>query len=310
MREIVIILSAAVLALAACTSAQTDSLLQQERWEDVLAVYEEPRDSVQYMDIWNVNRALALTGRLADDAFKYMQNGPEGLLPEWRRGAQESEMLSDIYYAAGHIALAQRMAFEADVCTEGGHDLRMIKRLVQTNIIFGAWAVAEKYIGFLEREGGVWKEWAAAQRRFLRNDNAVDSDPEYGPLRRCIPEENFISSWRGIEEDLKDIIRTNPDHSGAIQVLGTYYLLQCDFDTFHSFIDEYYGTAALPSLPESFAEAACMMSEMDRGWWRRVGVSSAKHQEFSDFAKRIGSGLSVEKYRGTYWYYVMRANEQ
>lgn len=43
---------------------------------------------------------------------------------------------------------------------------RMLKRLVQTNLIYGAYPVAEKYIRILENTF-YYKDWAKSQRKFL-----------------------------------------------------------------------------------------------------------------------------------------------
>lgn len=160
------------------------------------------------------------------------------------------------------------------------------------------------------RYGGKWKEWASSQRRFLNRPDLVEQDEEYGMKVRCIPDGNFISQYRGIDADLRDIIKANPEHRNTVEILGVYYLLAMDFEAFRKFIDDYYGTEILPELPRSFAEAACMMSEITPGYWKSVGVSSSVYREYVDFKNRLSSGLSADKYRGTYWVYVMKMNIQ
>ena len=44
---------------------------------------------------------------------------------------------------------------------------------------------------------------------FVHNDEAVSADPELGLKRRCIPTRDFLSTARGLDEDLKDIITVN-----------------------------------------------------------------------------------------------------
>ena len=79
---------------------------------------------------------------------------------------------------------------------------------------------------------------------------------------------------------------------------------------FKEMLDTFYGTEVLPTLPASFAEAACMLSEMDSGYWKRVGVSQSLYNRYRDFKKRIGTGLSMDRFRDTFWYYIMRVNSQ
>lgn len=301
---------AAVLALPVSCLGPGDAtmrLLEQEDWDGIISAYEDCRDSVNVRELSILNLALASKGRLADDAFKYTQAFSMALIPEWGWDLPSSALLSDIYYASGHVALAQKFAFEGNVCAEGAYDAGMMKRLVQTNIIYGAYDVAEKYISRLERDRAT-RSWASAQRRFLGDDAAVEADPEFGPRRACIPAENFVTNFRGIDAEYKEIIRANPSFRPAVEYLGVYYLLDCDFDAFRAFLDEFYGTEALPDLPLSFQEAACMMSTMDRGYWKQVGVSSEVYKRYGEFTRRLSTGLDMEKFSDTFWYYVMRVN--
>lgn len=309
-KHILLPVLAAELALSVSCSGPGDAtarLLEREDWDGIISAYEDCRDSVNVRELSILNLALASKGRLADDAFKYTQAFSMALIPEWGWDLPSSALLSDIYYASGYVALAQKFAFEGNVCAEGAYDAGMMKRLVQTNIIYGAYDVAEKYISRLERDRAT-RSWASAQRRFLGDDAAVEADPEFGPRRACIPAENFVTNFRGIDAEYKEIIRANPSFRPAVEYLGVYYLLDCDFDAFRAFLDEFYGTEALPDLPLSFQEAACMMSTMDRGYWKQVGVSSEVYKRYGEFTRRLSTGLDMEKFSDTFWYYVMRVN--
>ena len=266
----------------------------------------EEAAGLRYYDLCLQNLELARQGRLAEDAFTLAQYTSAGLVLEWEEDYRLAELLTDIYYEAGHIALAQRYAFEASVFAEGEYNPAMLRRLVQTNIIYGAYPVAEKYIIALE-DGSEYAGWASGQRRFLGNDAAVDSDPEYGAKRKCIPAEDFLASNIGIE-DLEYVIDSNPGHRCSIEYLGVYYLLDCDFPSFAALVEKYYGTPALPSLPRSFAEAVCIMSENNPGYWKRFGVDRAVYKRYRAFATRVGTGLSMEEFKDSYWFYVMMMN--
>ena len=218
-------------------------------------------------------------------------------------------MLSDIYWSMGHVAYAQRMAMETTVLDDGDYNPDMMKRLIETNLVFGAYDVARKYIAILEKDKS-FRKAAASYRRFLDDDEAIEADPVLGPKRKCIPDKDFISLVRGIDEDLKDIIRANPSHHNTIEYLGIIYLLDCEMDKFKEVLDEFYGTEALPVLPVSFSEAACMLSEIDRGYWRQVGVSQDLYNRYREFTKRLGTGLPMDKFKDTFWYYIMRVNSQ
>jgi hypothetical protein len=275
-------------------------------WEQTIVSYQDNPSAVNCLKLAELNLALAETGRLADDVFHYTQVGQDGLLPDWDRSLATGALASDIFYSMGLIAFSQRMAFEAYVVDEAKYNPAMIRRLIQTNIILGAYPVAEKYIAFLEKEGYDCSRF----KPLLYNDAAVEADVELGPKRHCVPVEDHIALERGIEEDLKQVIRQNPSYHRAIGYLGVIYLLNCKMEDFKLLLDEFYGTGALPALPGSFAEAACMLSEVERNYWKDVGVPQETFNRYRDFKKRLGTGLPMDKFKDTFWYYIMRVNSQ
>ena len=291
--------------LTACSGSGPD----QPGWHSVIASYADDGKTADYQKLTLLNLALAETGQLADQVFHFTQAGSDGLIPPWNQTVEIGEQLSDLYWSMGHIAYAQRMAFETLVLDDRAYNPEMLVRLIETNLVSGAYGVARKYIGILETDKA-YRKTAARYRKYLDNDTAVEADPILGPRRRCIPEKDFISLVRGVDEDLKDIIRANPAYHKAIEYLGVIYLLDCEMDKFKDMLDEFYGTEALLKLPASFAEAACMLSEMDSGYWKRVGVSQDTFNRYRDFKKRLGTGLTMEKFSDTFWYYIMRVNNQ
>lgn len=295
---------------AACLLTTMSSCVTQKAegadWDKVIDNYEDS-PSVNYPKVARLNLALAETDRLADEVFHFTQAGSGGILPQWDQTVDIGSLLSDLYWSMGHIAYSQRMAFETNVLDDRNYNPAMIMRLIETNLVFGAYDVAKKYILILEKDGK-YSRLAQDYSKFLYDDAAVMADPILGPKKKCVPEKDFISLVRGIDEDLKDIIRANPEYHKAIEYLGVIYLLDCEMDKFKEMLDEFYGTEALPSLPASFAEAACMLSEIDRGYWKKVGVSSADYKRYTDFKSRLENGLSMDRYKDTFWYYIMKVN--
>ena len=290
------------LLLLSCAGRQNDP----RDWNHVIASYTDNDTVINCLKLAELNLALAETGRLAEDIFKYTQVGLDGLLPDWDRSLATGALASDIFYSMGLVAFSQRMAFEAYVVDDAEYNPAMLTRLIQTNIILGAYPVAGKYIAFLEKEGYDCSRY----RPLLYDDAAVESDSELGPIRRCVPVEDQIALEHGIEEDLKRVIRQQPAYHNAIEYLGVMYLLNCKTDDFRQLLDEFYGTEALPSLPKSFAEAACMLSEIQHNYWKEVSVSQETFNRYREFKKRLGTGLSMDKFKDTFWYYIMRVNSQ
>lgn len=285
-------------------ASEIEKTLVKGDWQGVLDGYTDDGLHVVYQDICCLNVALAETGQLADKAFNYTQAGSLGILPEWEFDIDGARILSRVYYSMGHIALTQRMAFEGNVMSKDDNDPPLLEMLVRTNLIYGAYPVAEKYLALL---GDIpqCRDFVSRYSRFLWNDEALEADPELGPRRKCIPKEDFLTT-REIEEDLEDIAKSNPSFRNAIEYAGLIKLLDLDIDGFKELVDRNYGTDVLPSLPVSFKEAACILSETYPGYWKTVGVESAMWNEYRGFLSRIDGKLPVDKYKGTFWYYVAR----
>ena len=291
----------AAFLLTACSSNGVDTDLLEHNWDAILAEYRTDGVSVYYNETARVNLALAEKGLLAEKAFAYTQAGSGGIVPEWAQDYQSGALLAEIYYSMGHIAMAQRMAFETMVLCKGSRDEYMMKILVKTNLIYGAHEVAEKYLNLLKD-----KEFVHKYSSFVHNDEAVSADPELGLKRRCIPTRDFLSTARGLDEDLKDIIKANPEHRNTIQYLGIMYLLDNEIDNFCELMDRFYGTPALPELPSAFAQAACMISELRPSYWKQLGVDRSVFREYENFLGRLQNGLNMDRYKDTYWYYLMK----
>lgn len=278
---------------------ELDCYMRTEDWNKILQRCKEmDMNNYLYQNCQNV--ALAEEGKLAECLFNYPQQGLQSIYLTWDNTPYVSVLLSDVYFSMGHIAMSQRMAFESNV-SGNNYNPRMLKRLVQTNIIYGAYQVAEKYIAVLEKTK-YYSKWAHSQRRFLGNDRAVESDPLLGAKRRCLFPENCLSGKNGIDSDLKHIIDHNPAHQATIQYLGSMYLLINDIPKFESMVKRYYGTRALPSLPKAYQEGAMLYAADDTMALRRYHISDQVVREYTEFRNRKA------KSRNTYWNYLLHYN--
>jgi hypothetical protein len=258
------------------------------------------------------NLALAEKGKLADNLFDYPQAGIQNIILNWDRTGYISALLSDVYFSMGHIAMSQKMAFESSG-RENSYNPRMLKRLVQTNLIFGNYRVAEKYITLLEKTLH-YRKWAHAQRQFLDNDSAVEADSLLAAKRRCLFSEKTISANDGINSDLKHIIDHNPSHRASIQYLGAIYLLIKDIHNFKGVMERYYGTPALPYLPKAFQECMMLFTTTDAEILEHYDISEEVVQRYKAF-RTLKTDLVVHEYQailnhetdkqGTYWHYLL-----
>ena len=289
---------------------QLDYANRQGNWDEVLRLSQGPIQNYLYLNY--LNRALAEKGVLGDQAFAFNQHGPQGLMVGWDKTFSVSLLLSDVYFTLGEIALSQEMAFEANVSVIGAGSPRCLMRLVQTNLIFGAYPIAEKYLRLLEQMP-VYREWARQHRTFLYNDAAVEADPLLGMKRRGLPTASDLAGIHGLEHDLLLRAKQQPEYALPIQFVGIQRLLAKDLQGFQALLDTYYGTPALPTLPVSFQEAVIMLTERQPERWSYYQVSPAVTTRYGEYRNLVlqnrGNSqlpLLIQRYFGsTYWAYFL-----
>lgn len=293
---------------------ELDCYLRKGEWQKLLTrVKTLQRRNYVYATMQNL--ALAESRQLADKMFFYPQMGVKGIHPEWNKIPYLSMLLSDLYFSMGQIALSQRMAFEANV-TYNNNNPRMLMRLVQTNIIFGQYEVAEKYICRLEHTK-YYRSWATAQRRFLHNESSIMQDSLLAEKRKCLLSDNIFAQMPdGDPYDLIQIARHAPTHTNTLQYAGCLYLLAGDLISFRTMLEEFYGSDVLPTLPRSFQEAVIAFSESDTQEWSKYHVSDDVIRQYHAFhdcfvknkQKAQLANVMYRQFSNTYWYYYMFSN--
>ena len=287
-----------------------DYFARTEQWDKTIEECKGKLTNFLYM--CHLNMALANKGELSDKMFNFDQRGPQGLLVQWNKSENISCMLSDIYFTMGATASSQEMAFEGYVSAMEDGNPRMLKRLVQTNLIYGTYPVAEKYISILEKTYA-YRDWAQSQRKYLYYDEVVESDPILGTRRRMLPDRNSLAMIKGLAGDLALFLEKGPANSAALQYLGAMYLWAKDLEGFRALVEKYYGTEFLPVLPVHFQEAVIVMSEKEPDYWKRFNVSETIVARFTDYKKQVLAnrnnsaiaGLLNRSYGNTYWFYFM-----
>lgn len=149
-------------------------------------------------------------------------------------------MLSDIYYSMGHIAQAQRYAFESNEKMDN-HSPRLLQRLIKTNIIYGQYGVARKYLRKLS-SAPYYSDWCEHYSKLL-NDNAVKADKELSEKRLCLNIKNKFSGFDGLDKDLLMIARATRGHSQSqttVQYLSALYRLAGYKEEYQSLLKEFH----------------------------------------------------------------------
>lgn len=284
-----------------CRNKQFDKIIEMNKG-----------DVSNYLYLCFLNLSLAEKGELADRMFTFDQKGPQSLFIPMSNSHMSSMLLCDIYYTIGHTGAAMNMAFEANIGSPGHRTGRMLQRLIETNLIYGEYAVAEKYIALLEKSF-YYRDWAGGMRRYLYDDEEVGRNPAFEKRRKSLPKEDFLFSAQLQDKELISLSVSNPENRTPIAYAGAMYLLMKNLDLFKELVDKYRGTEVLPVLPLSFQEAVIILNENDSGSWREKGVSQPVITRFEQYKKFILENKNkprladfVKKsYGDTYWYYFM-----
>lgn len=149
-------------------------------------------------------------------------------------------MMSDIYYSMGHMAQAQRYAFEANEKMDN-HSPRLLQRLIKTNIIYGQYAVARKYLKKLSA-AVYYKDWCEHYTALL-NDAAVLKDKELSEKRLCLNIANKFSGFNGLDKDLLMVARATKGHKQSnttVQYLSALYRLAGYKAEYESLTNEFH----------------------------------------------------------------------
>lgn len=291
---------------------QQDYYVRTGQWDKIIAGFDQTVLSKRRM--CNLNLALAQTGQLSERLFDYPQGGIETLMLRWDQSVFTAELHSDLYYCMGIISTSQKFAFEALVSSRPSGNPRMLKRLVETNIITGAYPVAEKYIRLLENTW-YYKEWASSYRRFLQNNQAVEQDPVLGLKRRCWKAEAAIPElYTDPVSTLTHLVPACPDNKGGLQYLTSFLLLNKDIGTYMVLQESLFRTPAWPEMTDSQQEAVVICRPDDPRFWLEHGVSVKVRNQALAFMQKVKEGtrfgqnpavVLAPEFGKTYWFYYM-----
>ena len=283
-----------------------------ERWSDLAASCRRHVWSPGTANYFNL--ASAYAGTLADDILKSDNRGVSSLLliPEAKT---VDVRVAHIMFAMGNMAAAQNVAFNA-LFTSEGYSPAMLKMNAQIELMRGSYSVADKYLSLLEKSLR-YRKWATEQRRFLWNDQEVGADILLGNGRKDFPSSDGFAMFENPIDELMMVIDANPSDGRAMQYGLSFLLLSKDIARLQKFVDLYWQTPALQTLPVPVQEALVFYSGYSRNfdnveavsieWCLDHGVTPEVITRFSEFQNAsLRSGRTAPKgFRGTYWDYLI-----
>ncbi|MDR3142929.1 MAG: DUF6057 family protein [Tannerellaceae bacterium] len=282
---------------------------RRRQWGDIIRMAGKKAPATP-LPVALLNLSLCKQGRMADDMFRYFQNGPEGLLPSFVRDFTMPMMAGEVYYHLGFVNTAQRFAFEAmEAIPDYQKSARAIKRLAETNLINGEYAVTRKYLQIL-RHTLYYSKWAAQTLALLEDEEKIAASPEWHTLRACRTRTAFLFSEQEKSQMLGVLLQQNPANRMAYEYLMAYCLLTKDLQHFYSYYPLGKETACR-QIPLSYQEALIYLWGLsnDNPSTIPYPISNEVKRRVQEYGKIYTSYPHSEpmlrpQYADTYWYYL------
>ena len=283
-----------------------DYLVRIKDWNGIIAKAEQQTPD-KPMSVSATNLALAMTNQLGERAFEFYQRGSQGLLPPFERNYATTQLTGEIYFHLGLVNTAQRLAFEAmEAISNYNKSGRVLKRLVETNVINGQYKLAEKYIKILEKTI-FYRRWAERMRAMLGDEKAINAHPLYGTLRQYRLQEDFLFSDTELDKICGQLFMHNHQNQMAAQYLLMMPLLDKDVPRFMQYAQ--YVQSQVRYNPRSCQEAIAFGFMQQRQQPPQGLVSPLILQQLNDFSRIYSAGgksaPGLEQFRNSVWYYLM-----
>lgn len=278
-------------------------------WDQVLKTAKNIPDYDLFTNV-EFNRALANTGNLADSLFQFPQfAGSSGLFVDGAVTSDVPLLCSDQYYDLGFMHESQHWTFEAQ--TIFPNSPRLMKRLVQINLVNGKYQLAGKFLNRLNKNM-LYRNWVAKYQKYIDDTSLVAKDPEFSGKRNCEPRESFTASVHDLK--LMYLLDANPANKMAFDYLQSSTLLKGDLGLFFSQMNENPNFRKYP-LPKSWDEALVLYYYVARKLPAAGDVQFTRESKdrFSKFIKAMapfGNDWQAaqkalkNEFGSTYWFYL------
>jgi uncharacterized integral membrane protein len=283
----------------------------REKWDKVNELADK-YDMHNNLSAYYSNMALAKLGRLPEELMEHYQPIATGLfIPV---NANENyltiTMSNEVYWQLGDINAAQHSALLGTIFSPRAANSRLMKRLIEINIVNGQFAPAEKYIGILKKTIFHHK-WAESMEKYLFNESECSKADWITAKRGIMPSKDLLKKGNEYITTLRMLADNHPENRMAVDYLLCYRLLTKDIHSFVNDFEKYYRSGINPLLPRVYQEGLLIS----------IVTGERKHEDFKNFrfspeivtgmaqytrlySENNGKGAALKKDFGTsYWFY-------
>ena len=284
-----------------------DYLVRCQNWGAILAKADKKTPDLP-MTVCATNLALGMSGQLGERLFDYYQNGTQGLVPPFERNFASILLTGEVYWQLGLVNNAQQFAFEAmEAIPNYAKSCRAVKRLAETNLVNGEYAVARKYLQMLQKTLA-YHQWAERTLPLLGNEKAINEHPVYGRMRQIRLKDDFLFSERELDKIFGQLVMHNQRNGLALQYLLAAPLLNRDVNTFMNYMI-YVDGLHLGYRPRSCQEAVVFAYAQRKQRPPQGYVSDMVLRQFGEYVNIYSQGgkdaPQLARFKNTAWYYFM-----
>ena len=282
-----------------------DYLVRVKDWKGIIAKAERKTPDLP-MSVCATNLALAMTNQLGERAFDFYQRSGEGLIPPFERNFTTALMTGEVYFHLGLVNSAQRFAFESmEAIPNFNKSARAVKRLAETNLINGQYEVARKYLEMLAKTI-FYRPWAKRTMELMKSEQAIDSHPLYGWLRKARLTDDFLFSEQETDKICGQLFMHNQQNQMAAQYLLLAPLLDRDVPRFMQYVQVVQNRIKYnPRICQEAIAFAFMQQHQQLPQGIVSPLVASRLKEFSSIYAAGGADApGLAKFRNTVWYYL------
>jgi hypothetical protein len=282
-----------------------------ERWDKVNELADKYKMHNK-LSAYYSNMALSKLGRLPEELMEHYQPIATGLfIPV---NANENyltiTMSNEVYWQLGDVNASQHSALLGTIFSPRAANSRLMKRLIEINIVNGQYAAAEKYIGILEKTMFHHK-WAEGMGKYLFNETECSKADWITGKRAIIPSRDLLKKGNEYITTLRMLADNNPDNNMAVDYLLCYHLLSKDINSFVTDFEKYYKPRTSPLLPKVYQEGlliSIVSGQKNRKDFKNFVFNPETVKRMAEYTKLYsennGKGVALQKeYGSTYWFY-------
>lgn len=187
-----------------------DQMVRNEDWDGILKRAEKYQPDSELGSV-SVNLALFMSGR-GSEFPRFKQFGTRGLILPNVRDFISNSSSSEVFWRLGMINESLRYAFDTqESLVNNRKSGRWMCRMAECQILNGRYDVAEKYLDILNHSL-FYRKWAKNERRYLRNEEAIASDPVYSYLQSVRYKNDFLYYYPEMDKMLAILYSQNKNN--------------------------------------------------------------------------------------------------